>query len=1074
MPIDIIDTLARKNGANFPLVKAEDSLGAFVTVADTTARDAIPTGCLRIGQVVRIGTSDSYFEWTGSAWSSVAFGGSGGGGTSVLDPIRIAAVTNITLSGTYTHQGVALQVGDSVGAFGQTTGSQGGVYVVAAEAWARRSDMDTSVECIAGMGGIILEGTYANGSWALLTDGATLGTTALDFRVEPFRDTTGGVDADLVYGGATSTGLLEATKVQNRHIVDNTLALSKIATGGAGDAGKVPVVNGSGVLALATAPNAAIQAKNESGTNVGSPRSNIKASWWNVLDDGASVVLQPHAKIAKARVRLILDTNMSTTTISTSQQSVTLSVGDVVYYGAQSTPAQNGLYRVTTSGGAVAKMPELDAVISSIGLYVKAFEGTYADEIRKFTGTGTLAGSVLMPAVSESIISFATVIADDFVIPGDNISRTAGNWAPIEKRARAAAYYGSAPIEFRGAITFRFTSRVDCWSLSEIRADHVAYGLGGTTGVGPRFLFDGCAGFYGVGLGGYTYDSIAWDAGIRGGAHLRGLNCVQVNGTTDAHYGVLATGSTHIERCVFANFYGRGIDVDSTIGAVGSNANGATIEHTTVQASGLSAFHFKGGDANNFELSASRSSNHGQRDKTAAEYDPIVGTSGIFPGDDWGLLDEAFLGVTVMSTELSSGHIGGVYALLNKSRYLGLYTEGGTTSDIRGANVFAGNMALRGVYLGLGSVSVTFANSGGADTITRASGSWPAGLLVGDRLTITGTTSNNITTGPIASLTSTTLTFDSTTSLVNEGPVTATLVGTNPFSRVSAGNPTPTTRLPRLEVLSTNQWAMSGLVCTDDNDAAAGRVSISASGSMIDRGPIGSAAATSWHTQIGTGGNTNTIATGYGTASAAAETLETLPGFGAGAGLRISRKGVVKGDPAVGLQRDSFLPQSVAAPSTGVPDTGSPGSALSGDWAPGSILWDLPEKPRIGRVVITNSGTPSYNLTWGAIANPSAPAATLLSTTTSVALYAAAANRVVGGRFVMAATTTSGAQTITISPTDALKGDRVRFLIRSQGHNVTLSNGGAGTTTAQPDVVLASGAVHRAEFVFDGTDWIEA
>lgn len=74
--------------------------------------------------------------------------------------------------------------------------------------------------------------------------------------------------------------------------------------------------------------------------------------------------------------------------------------------------------------------------------------------------------------------------------------------------------------------------------------------------------------------------------------------------------------------------------------------------------------------------------------------------------------------------------------------------------------------------------TLTFADSGSADTITAA-GASPGSFITdgykpGMLVTIAGTSSNNMTTGPLASVTATVLTFGSDTSLTNEGPVSAT------------------------------------------------------------------------------------------------------------------------------------------------------------------------------------------------------------------------------------------------------------------------------------------------------------
>lgn len=71
-----------------------------------------------------------------------------------------------------------------------------------------------------------------------------------------------------------------------------------------------------------------------------------------------------------------------------------------------------------------------------------------------------------------------------------------------------------------------------------------------------------------------------------------------------------------------------------------------------------------------------------------------------------------------------------------------------------------------------GTPTLTFANVASADTCMRSAGSWIAdGVQVGDTLVFGGTASNNVTTGPVVSVTDTVLTFGATTTLTNEGPV---------------------------------------------------------------------------------------------------------------------------------------------------------------------------------------------------------------------------------------------------------------------------------------------------------------
>ena len=95
----------------------------------------------------------------------------------------VATVSNITLSGTQTIDGVAVVAGDRVLVKAQTDAATNGIYVVAAGAWSRASDADTSAKVTPGMFTFIEGGTVnADSGWVLVTDGPiVLGTTALAF-----------------------------------------------------------------------------------------------------------------------------------------------------------------------------------------------------------------------------------------------------------------------------------------------------------------------------------------------------------------------------------------------------------------------------------------------------------------------------------------------------------------------------------------------------------------------------------------------------------------------------------------------------------------------------------------------------------------------------------------------------------------------------------------------------------------------------------------------------------------------------------------------------------------------------
>lgn len=97
--------------------------------------------------------------------------------------VRAATVAAITLSAPQTVDGVVLVAGDRVLVKDQAAGANNGIYVVAAGAWTRALDADTSAEVTAGMAVFVEEGTVnADSGWLLTTNAAiVLGTTALVF-----------------------------------------------------------------------------------------------------------------------------------------------------------------------------------------------------------------------------------------------------------------------------------------------------------------------------------------------------------------------------------------------------------------------------------------------------------------------------------------------------------------------------------------------------------------------------------------------------------------------------------------------------------------------------------------------------------------------------------------------------------------------------------------------------------------------------------------------------------------------------------------------------------------------------
>jgi phage-related tail fiber protein len=117
---------------------------------------------------------------------------------------RAATTAAITLSGTQTIDGVAVVAGDRVLVKDQASGPTNGIYVVAAGAWTRATDLDEASEFSNGVAVTVEAGTV-NGdrAFVMTTDGAiVVGTTALAFAALGGSGTTYTAGAGLALSGS--------------------------------------------------------------------------------------------------------------------------------------------------------------------------------------------------------------------------------------------------------------------------------------------------------------------------------------------------------------------------------------------------------------------------------------------------------------------------------------------------------------------------------------------------------------------------------------------------------------------------------------------------------------------------------------------------------------------------------------------------------------------------------------------------------------------------------------------------------------------------------------------------------
>lgn len=173
-------------------------------------------------------------------------------------PVRAALLTNVTLSGEQTLDGVALKDGDDFGAFGQTTSADRGIYVVKVGAWERRNDADSFERRPLGMCCYVREGTLHAQSVMTQTARDTYETSpatgayvegpsggATDDAIARFDTTTGVLlqnsvvtvdDAGVIAGltGISGTGALTADATGRAVVADGFFTANEVSTAGAG------------------------------------------------------------------------------------------------------------------------------------------------------------------------------------------------------------------------------------------------------------------------------------------------------------------------------------------------------------------------------------------------------------------------------------------------------------------------------------------------------------------------------------------------------------------------------------------------------------------------------------------------------------------------------------------------------------------------------------------------------------------------------------------------------------------------------------------------------------------------
>jgi len=175
---DSISTTSSSLGATSTAVKSAYDIGDAAlpkSGGSMTGNIVIPTGH-------HISLTDAPVSGTDAVNKNYVDGNLAG--LSWKNSVKAASNGNITLSGTQTVDGIALIAGDRVLVKNQTTASQNGIYVVAAGAWARSTDMDatTPINEVNSAAVFVEQGTvFADTGWTQVNNVSTLDTDDISF-----------------------------------------------------------------------------------------------------------------------------------------------------------------------------------------------------------------------------------------------------------------------------------------------------------------------------------------------------------------------------------------------------------------------------------------------------------------------------------------------------------------------------------------------------------------------------------------------------------------------------------------------------------------------------------------------------------------------------------------------------------------------------------------------------------------------------------------------------------------------------------------------------------------------------
>jgi len=277
-------------------------------------------------------------------------------GLDIKDSVVASTTGNITLSGTQTVDGIALVAGDRCLVKNQTAAADNGIYVVAAGAWARSTDMNTWAQVPGAFTFIETGTTLADTGWVCTSNaGGTLGVTAINFTQ--------------FSGGASYTAGTGLTLVGSVFSLTNPVAINLGGTAGTATptAGAVPY--GTGTAYAFTAAGTTGQVLTSA--TAGAPTWTTPLAGITITDDTTTNATR-YPLLSSVTTGTITGNNTSSTKLSFNPSTGVLSTagltstGAITYGGVTLTNAVTGTGKMVLDTSPTVNNPTVTNYVESV------------------------------------------------------------------------------------------------------------------------------------------------------------------------------------------------------------------------------------------------------------------------------------------------------------------------------------------------------------------------------------------------------------------------------------------------------------------------------------------------------------------------------------------------------------------------------------------------------------------------------------------------------------------------------------------------------------------------------------